>query len=213
LLGKVVACECDEFLRVLFPGFPIEIEIDPFQTQAVIYKGRITSRIVLKLRNRGLDFVIWVKEGGEDSLTRERLFHLVSKRKRNYPESLDDMEQMQFTNLMKLLSLTQVLDLEEESSGVYELFMEVGKKSKASIGLALQISEEIGPMKVLYSLITFYSRILAGTETGSVSPHYAMVLKRCGERRALFEQALKTLPMFQRMKPEMLIVNLLLKVL
>lgn len=212
LLGKVVSCESEEFLRILYPDFGTESEFDPFRSQPSIYVGIPTSKIVERMRSRKVPFIVFVKTGGEYNLTRAELFSRCTRRKRNYPEPLDEMPELEFINAMRILKVSDVLTIEEDESNVFELFELVAKKSRQSILRALDLADSVGSYRILYSLITFYQRVVS-SDQGSVSPRYAMVIKRAQQNKEKYSTALSKLPLFGSYSGEMKILYLLNAVL
>lgn len=212
LLGRVVSCESEEFLRILFPNFGAESDFDPFRSRPSIYIGVPTSKIVECMRSRRVPFIVYVQTGGEYNLTREDLFNRCTRRRRNYNESLEEMPLLEYINAMRILKVADVLVTEEDETNVYELFELIAKQSKQSVKLALDLSSSVGPYRILYSLITFYNRVIS-EEQGSISSHYALLIKRAQQRKVLFESALGNLPLYSEMSGDMKIIYLITKVM
>jgi len=207
-ISLVVSCETVDFLTVLYPDFRIEYEFDPFNEHDSIYVGKISPKIIDLLRTRANNFVVWVPEGGVEVITRERLFGLCTNRKRNWKPELEYLTTVDFCNRMRILKTLDILPLEEEESGVYDIFRLISSKSKDAIRKALLMSEEIGVHRVLYSILTFYSRILSEGDASSAS--YTRIIKSCRKRKRVFIQALINCGSQSQMDKELLMIVLIL---
>lgn len=209
-LGKIVSAETEEFLRVLYPRFIIEREFDAFSSKSSIYTGNISTKTIEKLKFRGYPFIVWVEEGGEIALTRELLFSYCIRRRRNYKPHYDELDVREFVNMCRILKVCDLVPQEDDDdSSVYQLFVLLSKKSKTSIKYGLDLCGSMGSMQVLYSVITFFSRVVAGADSGSFSPQYTAVIKRAEQNKAAYIKAMKTVPIHSRSQPELLLLMMI----
>lgn len=200
ILGKIVSAESDEFIRILYPDFKMEDSFDPFESRDIIHTGIITSRIVDRIRSRGNRYIIYTPKGGETSLTREELFHICSKRARKFPEELNEIPIEEFIKIAKTLKWGGILLTDDDDHNIFELFTSLAQGSKKSIDHALNLCDTMGPHRVLYSLLTFFTRVISNEEASTA--RYSLVLKRARNNIGKYSGTLETISLFQDCDPK-----------
>lgn len=212
LKNTIVSCESVEYLHILFPGWRVESEFDPFSYGPCIFTGPISSKIVMRLRGKEDSFVVWTESGGEMHISREKMFSFCTRRRRNYKPEFDNIELREFLNLMRILKVVDVLPYEEDESNTFELFVMLSQRSKMAYKLGMNICEQIGPHRLIATLMTFYSKVVHGADFDSTSQQYALVLRRAGQNSAKYRKALLGCNSHHNSDPRIVLMYLLITV-
>lgn len=207
LLTKIVSSESVEMVRVIHPNFRLESRFDPFDCRPAIYTGSFNARLIASISSRGPDYVIYTKEGGEYSLTREKLFGLCSKRKRAYSDELEKLPLPDFLNRMKILRISDVLVVDDDSESLFELFELISRRTVKAVSFALHLADQQSPEVLVSSLLTFYSKVIKEDEVAQ-NPRYNLILSRCRKNRGSFFRTLDSFLLYRPGDPRLSLVKL-----
>ena len=122
------------------------------------------------------------------------------------------MDLEEFIQQVKLLRITGTLQWEEHEDSIYPLFILISKKSKLAIPMSLDLCQSFGTRPLLYSLITFFGRVLASDDIVS-SANYQLLLSRCRKMLPVYRDALEKLTLFDNYNDSLKIIYLLERVL